>query len=187
MATPALSTPTAARERLRAVVRDESFLYGRFTLSSGRPANYFLDMKPTMLDPEGANLIADLMLEAIGKEPVDAVGGLAAGCIPIVTLVAARSFHSAHPIAGFFVRKEPKGHGTNKLIDGNLEPGMRVVLVEDVTTTGQSVMRAVHEARRIGCKVERVVTVVDRLEGAEENLRREGIELIALFNRDEFR
>ncbi|MSO76571.1 MAG: orotate phosphoribosyltransferase [Alphaproteobacteria bacterium] len=187
MASNASQTRRAARERLRDIIQEKSFLYGDFTLSSGRSASYFLDMKPTMLDPEGANLIADLMLEAIGTGEVDAVGGLAAGCIPIVTLVTARSFHTPRPISGFFVRKEPKGHGTNKLIDGNLRPGMAVVLVEDVTTTGQSVMRAVMEARQMACKVERVVTVVDRLEGARENLDREGIELIALFNRDEFR
>jgi orotate phosphoribosyltransferase len=187
MATAARATRPAGRDRLREIIQEKSFLYGNFTLASGRNATYFLDMKPTMLDPEGANLIADLVLEAIGPDKVDAVGGLAAGCIPIVTLVAARSFHTPHPISGFFVRKEPKGHGTNKLIDGNLRAGMRVVLVEDVTTTGGSVMRAVNEARGLGCTVERIVTVVDRLEGARENLRQQGIELVALFTRDEFR
>ena len=189
MATPALSTPTAARERLRAIIQDKSFLYGRFTLSSGRPANYFLDMKPTMLDPEGANLIADLMLEAIGKEPVDAVGGLAAGCIPIVTLVAARSFHSAHPIAGFFVRKEPKGHGTGQWLEGvkTFPKGAELLVVEDVVTTGGSSLKAIQAIRAAGFVVKQVLTIVDREEGGAAAFAAADVELLPLLKLSQIR
>jgi orotate phosphoribosyltransferase len=108
------------------------------------------------------------------------------GAVPIVSVVSARSYYTDHRIPAFFVRKELKGHGTNKLIEGYLKPGTKVMFVDDVTTTGGSVMRAIQAARNIGCHVDKVITVVDRLEGAKENLAREGIELIPLFTRRDF-
>ena len=107
------------------------------------------------------------------------------GAIPIVNSVVQRSY-DRKPIPGFFVRKESKQRGTQKLIEGNLTPASSVVLVEDVTTTGGSVLRAVEAVRDLGCTVTKVVTVVDRLEGASENLSKHGIELVALFTRDDF-
>jgi len=178
---------TDARERLRQIIKAESLLTGgAFTLASGRPSGYFFDMKKTMLHPEGMALAADLIIEAIADLPeVRFVGGLEVGAIPLVAAVAVRSWPK-RPLQGFFVRKEPKGHGTNKVIDGRLEPGAPVVLFEDVTTTGGSVMKAVNAVRAEGCTVARIVTIVDRLEGARDNLAREGIPLAALFTREDF-
>lgn len=142
-------------------------------------------MKRTMFDPEGAALLADLLFDTIKAEDVEFIGGLETGAIPIVAALCARSWPQK-PIRGFFVRKENKGHGTDQRIDGLLEQGSKVILFEDVTTTGGSVMQAVDQARKLGCAVLKVVSVVDRLEGAEGNFRAAGIEFEALFTWRDF-
>jgi len=174
------------RQQLLDLIRRNSLLQNRdFRLASGRASNYFFDMKKTMFDPEGAALIADLLFEAIKDEDVGYIGGLETGAIPIVAAVCARSWPE-RPIKGFFVRKEEKGHGTDQLVDGHLEPGGRVVLFEDVTTTGGSTMQAVAKARQFQCEIVKVVAIVDRLEGAAENFRAAGIPFEALFTRRDF-
>ncbi len=175
-----------ARDRLREIIADKSLTRGRFKLASGGESDIFFDMKTTLLDPEGAALAADLVLDLLAGERVDAVGGLVLGACPVVSAVCLKSGERGRPIPGFFVRKEPKGRGTDKLIEGNLEPGWRVVVVEDVTTEGNSALRAAQAVRDAGGTVAKVVTVVDRLQGARENLAKEGLELAALFTRDDF-
>src|SRR5689334_5528142 len=174
------------RQKLLAIIRRESLLQDRdFQLASGRSSNFFFDMKKTMFDPEGAALLADLLFEAIRDEEVDYIGGLETGAIPIVAALCLRSWPTK-PIRGFFVRKEMKGHGTDRRIDGHLANGSRVILFEDVTTTGGSAMQAVGQARQAGCTILKVISVVDRLEGAEENFRAAGIEFESLFTRRDF-
>jgi orotate phosphoribosyltransferase len=175
------------RERLRRIIRDRSFRNDRtFTLASGRTSTIFFDLKPTMLDPEGINLLADLVLEKLAGTAAGYIGGLAMGAVPVIVATVAKSHGTDRPLRGFWVRKEQKGHGVMNLIDGPIEEGAAVVIVEDVTTTGGSVMKAIDQARSRGCKIAAVVTVVDRLEGAREALRQQGIDLIALFDRDDF-
>jgi orotate phosphoribosyltransferase len=177
----------AAYARLRDIIYRNSLLRGdSFKLSSGQTTNYFFNMKTTMLDPEGANLIADAILEQLASEQVDAIGGMALGAVPIVSVVSAKSLATGRPVPAFFVRKELKGHGTDQRIEGLLKAGTRAILVDDVTTTGASVMKAVTAARDFGCHVDTVITVVDRLEGAEENLRLEGVRLVPLYTRKDF-
>ena len=142
-------------------------------------------MKKTMFDPEGAALLADLLFAMINDADVEYIGGLETGAIPIVALLCLRSW-PGKPLKGFFVRKEIKGHGTDQRVDGLLEPGSKVILFEDVTTTGGSVMQAVEQVRRLQCPVTKVVSVVDRLEGAADNFRKAGIEFEALFTRRDF-
>jgi orotate phosphoribosyltransferase len=174
------------RARLRQIIKDKSFsLGGSFTLASGAGSNFYFDMKKTMFDPEGAALIGDVLFEAIRADAVDQVGGLEIGAVPIATAVAMRSWPE-RPIRAFFVRKEAKGHGTNKLIDGQYSDGGRTILFEDVTTTGGSVMKAVEAVRARGGTVAKIVTLVDRLEGAKANLAEQGIELVAIFTKDDF-
>jgi orotate phosphoribosyltransferase len=176
----------AKRQRLREIIRDRSLLQDRgFVLSSGRSSNFFFDMKRTLLDPEGAVLVTDLLFDMIRGEDVDAVGGLETGAIPIVALLCARSWPEK-PITGFFVRKEAKGHGTDQRIDGLLDPGARVILFEDVTTTGGSVMQAGEQVRRLDCKIVRVISIVDRLEGAVGNFKAAGIPFESLFTWRDF-
>lgn len=174
------------RERLRVLIAKRSLLRDRgFVLASGRASNYFFDMKKTMFDPEGAALLSDLLFAMIRDDPVEYVGGLETGAIPLVVLLCRRSWPEK-PLQGFFVRKEEKGHGTDQRIDGRLERGAPVILFEDVTTTGGSVMQAAAAARALDCTVHKIVTVVDRLEGAAENFARAGVRFEALFTRDDF-
>ena len=171
------------RRRLLAIIREKSFLTegGPFKLASGGMSDFYLDMKPTTFSPEGLNLIADILYDMLREDhSVDAVGGLELGALPITNAVSMRSW-SDRPIDGFIVRKEKKGHGTDKKIDGNFRPDSNVVLFEDVTTRGGSVMEAVNAVRSRGATVSKIITIVDRLEGATENLRKEGIELVAVF------
>jgi orotate phosphoribosyltransferase len=174
------------RQKLLAIISRASLLHGgEFRLTSGRSSNFFIDLKKTMLDPEGASLLADLLFEKIRAETVDCIGGMATGAIPLVAALCLRSWPEK-PMKGFFIRKEAKGHGTDQRVDGLLEPGSRVILFEDVTTTGGSALRAVDEARHHQCAILKVITVVDRLEGAEENFRKAGIPFEALFTRRDF-
>ena len=174
------------KDRLAAIIRCQSLLLNRdFVLVSGRSSNFFFDMKKTMLDPEGATLLADLLFDNIRAEDVDYIGGLETGAIPIIAALCVRSWPEK-PLRGFFVRKEVKGHGTDQRIDGLLEKGTNVILFEDVTTTGGSALQAVTQARQFGCEIVKVVSVVDRLEGAEENFRAAGIRFEALFTWRDF-
>jgi orotate phosphoribosyltransferase len=177
----ATTAPADQRARLLQIVKAKSLLKGEFKLVSGAISTYYLDMKPTMFDPEGLALIAELVFDMLRDDRAfDAIGGLELGAVPIINAVCARSWPE-RPIDGFVVRKENKGHGTDKKIDGNFRPNTTVILFEDVTTKGGSVMQAVHAVRASGATVKRIITLVDRLEGAEENLKREGIPLVPIF------
>lgn len=175
------------RRRLIEIITAKSLNKDRsFKLASGGASGFYFDMKPTLLDPEGSTLAADLILECLEGERVDLVGGLALGAVPIIAAVTVRSHASRRAIPGFFVRKDEKERGTEKLIEGNIEAGRTAVIIEDVTTRGTSSLKAVEAARAAGCTVNTVVAIVDRLEGAADNLRRHGLKLIALTTRDDY-
>ena len=172
---------TDARARLLEIIRQKSLLRGTFKLVSGATSNYYLDMKPTTFDPEGATLIGEIICDMMqGDTDIDSIGGLELGAVPIVAAVCAQSFRG-RPVNGFVVRKEKKGHGTDQKIDGNFKPNTTVVLIEDVTTKGGSVMQAVNAVRAQGATVKKIITIVDRLEGAEANLKKEGLVLAPIF------
>jgi orotate phosphoribosyltransferase len=168
-----MSNP-ASRTRLRDIIRARSFSTGgNVKLASGRTSSFYFNMKPTMLDPEGAHLIGELVLDAIADVPADYVGGLEMGAVPLATSVAVASHARGRRLPAFFVRKAPKDHGTEKLVEG-LAPGeslagKRVIIVEDVTTTGGSSMKAIEAARKEGAEIACVVAIVDRDEGAVAN------------------
>ncbi|MBM3516300.1 MAG: orotate phosphoribosyltransferase [Alphaproteobacteria bacterium] len=175
--------------RLCALVRERSLIQlpagQEIRLASGRMGRFYFNMKATIFHPEGAYLIASLIVERLRGAGVDAVGGLEMGAVPVVAAVALRSHEMGVPVAGFFVRKQPKAHGTKERIEGILSPGERVALLEDVTTTGGSVLKAVAAVREIGCTVARVITLVDRQEGAAETLAAHGLTLEALLTADD--
>lgn len=174
-------------ERLRQIVAERSFSQGaEFTLASGKTSTFYFDMKQTMLDPEGANLIGELVLEKTAALGADYVGGLAMGAVPIAVAVVMKSQATARPMKGFWVRKEVKEHGTRKKADGYLPDGSDVLIVEDVATTGGSALQAIEEVRGRGCRIAAVVTIVDRQDGARERLQAEGIEMISLFKTSDF-
>lgn len=170
------------KERLLEIIKKKSLLIGgNFKLASGGMTDYYLDMKPTTFDPEGAALTAEIVYSRLRDGlDIDAIGGLEMGCVPIIATVCALSWRG-RPIQGFVVRKEKKGHGTDKKIDGNFTNNSNVVLIDDVTTKGGSVMEAVRAVRDRGATVKKIITIVDRLEGAVENLRKEGIALDAIY------
>ena len=178
------------RGRLVEIIRARSFRRGKIKLASGGESDFYFDMKPSMFDPEGARLIAELMLQELRALNADYVGGLEMGAVPIIGGICLQSALDGKPVRGFFVRKEPKQHGTRRLVEGLTETeslaGKTVVLVEDVTTTGGSVMKAVEAATQDGGTVAAVVTIVDRLEGAAQNLAQRGIKLVPLCTARDF-
>jgi orotate phosphoribosyltransferase len=180
----------AARARLKEIIATRSFGRGEITLASGRKSDFYFNLKPTMLDPEGAALLAQLSLEALSKEKLDAIGGLEMGAVPISGAVAALSWISGTPLPNFFVRKKPKEHGAKLLVEGLTRgeslAGKNVAIVEDVTTTGESALKAANAAKESGAKVGLVLTIVDRQEGATETFRSAGLRFHALFTADEF-
>ncbi len=184
--------PGFDRAALMAIIRARSFSQGtNVTLASGRASSFYFDMKPTMLDPDGAVQVALAMARTIKPLKADFVGGLAMGAVPIVSALAPVSALAGDPIRVFFVRKEAKGHGAKRQVEGlavgeSLD-GKRVVVVEDVTTTGGSAMQAVEVVREAGATVTDLVTIVDREEGAEKNLSPEGIALHPIFRASEFK
>ena len=182
-ATP--TSPAQARARLAAIIRTRSFGRGEVTLASGRKSDFYFNLKPTMLDAEGAPLLAELTHEALSKEKIDYVGGLEMGAVPIAGAIAQLSFLKGTPMQAFFVRKKPKEHGARLSIEG-LAPGeslkgKRVVIVEDVTTTGGSAIKAAEAVRETGAVIVMVFTMVDREDGAAETFARAGLAFRALF------
>jgi orotate phosphoribosyltransferase len=180
-----VETVQKIRERLLQVLKERSLFWGEFTLSAGGTSRYYIDAKRTLMDAEGAHLVARLLLEKMQEAGANAVGGPSIGADFIVPAVAAWSFQQGHPVEAFVVRKEPKKHGQRRLIEGNLSEGAKAVLVDDVITTGGSVIRAVKAVREEGGEVLKVLCLVDRKEGGAENLAAEGIPLEGIFQIDE--
>lgn len=190
MTSPATSGPEA-RNALIALVRERSFQTGpEMKLASGRTSTIYFNMKPTMMHPEGARLIATLMLDALTDAKANYIGGLEMGAVPVVTAVAAVGSMQGRPLPSFFVRKSVKEHGTQALIEGLAKTeslaGKRVVIAEDVTTTGGSALKAVEAVRATGGEVVCVTTVVDRQEGAAEAFAAAGLRFVPILTAADF-
>ena len=181
---------SASRARLAEIIRKRSFGRGEITLASGRKSDFYFNLKPTMLDPEGASLLAELTFEALKDDALDYVGGLEMGAVPLAGAIAQLSWIKGHPIAAFFVRKKPKEHGARLAVEGLAKgetlAGKRIVIVEDVTTTGGSAMIAVQAAKDAGADIAMVLSVVDRQDGAAEFYGHQGIRFEAVFTASEF-
>ncbi len=173
------------RENLRQLLITRSLQIGHFTLTSGITSTHYIDAKKTTLDPEGAYLCARLILDELARNQVDAeaIGGLTLGADPVVAAVAAVSFAERDrytPLPAFIVRKEAKKHGTQLYIEGfEGEKGSRIVIFDDVCTTAASALKSIEKAEAQGYKVASVICLVDREQGAEENLR--GYSFLRLF------
>ncbi|MEE9913579.1 MAG: orotate phosphoribosyltransferase [Deltaproteobacteria bacterium] len=161
------------KERLGEIILERSFKYSDnppFTLASGRQSNFYFNCKPTTLDPEGMNLIGEIIFDMIKDAPVTAAGGLTLGADPIADALAVISWQKGRPVKSFIVRKDVKDHGTKSAIEGSVQSGERVVIIDDVITTGGSTITAIDHARRAGLVIDRVITLIDREEGGRENI-----------------
>ncbi len=156
--------------------------FGKFTLASGRESDYYVDIKKAITDPQILSQIGKMIASKIAGSKVDKVAGPALGAVPIATAV---SLASGIPM--LMIRKSKKGYGTSKLIEGDLANGDQVVVVEDVTTTGNSLLKAVNAVKDNGGVMVRALVVVDREEGATENLAKKGIKLEPLVTKSDFK
>ncbi len=177
------------KRRLLALLKQKSLKRGRFLLASGMWSDYYIDGKQTSLDPEGAYLIGRLLFAAVVQNPPlpQAIGGVTLGADPLVTATCVISYIEGSPLKGFIIRKTPKDHGTQRWIEGaeSLHPGAEVVIVEDVLTTGGTVLSGVRHVQEEGFRVRAVCALIDRQEGAAQRLLNEGIHLTALFTKED--
>lgn len=172
------------KERLLTILAKQSYKEGKVFLVSGKESNYYIDGKQTSLDAEGGTIISVLFLRML-KDNVQAVGGLSVGADPLSSGVSQVGYLLGRRLDAFYVRKEPKGHGTNKWIEGLVKQGMRVAILEDVVTTGGSSLKAIEKIREIGCTVEQILSVVDRNEGGREIFKQKGLGYNYLFDKKE--
>jgi len=181
----------SARDSLRQMLLEKSVRTGHFVLASGKESDLYIDCRTTTLDPVGANLVGELGWHAVRERirveqlAVAAIGGMTMGADPIslaVGMISAR-LDPAEALQVFTVRKEPKGHGRGKQIEGNFTSGDTVVVVDDVITTGGSTLKAIDAIEREGGKVAFALVLVDREEGGREAIEARGVPVVALFTR----
>jgi len=177
------------KQRLKEIILEKSYRKGTFKLSSGRESDFYIDGKQTTLSAEGAYLCGKLIFQLIKKHPenIAAVGGMTLGADPLVTAASLVSFLENAPIPAFIVRKESKKHGTEAYLEGqkNMPPGCAVALLEDVVTTGGTLLKVIERVQNQGFKVAQIITIVDRQEGGAETLAEKGFKLEAIFTREE--
>lgn len=174
-----------ARDELLQLIADEAVFHGDFTLSSGRKATYYIDLRKLSLDHRAAPLIGDVLLDLIDDLEFDAVGGLTLGADPLANAVMHRALARGKKVDAFVVRKEPKDHGRGKQIEGPDVAGKRVVVVEDTSTTGGSPLKAVEALRREGAEVIAVAVIVDRATGAQDVIESAGVPYRAAISLDD--
>ncbi len=172
-------------ERLMELVKEKSLTYGDFTLSSGIKSPYYFDGRMTTLSPEGAYLVGKKVFQLLKEDDIQAVGGPTLGADPMVVAVTLVSYMEGKPIPAFIVRSELKKHGTRRHIEGNLPAAGRVAIVDDVITTGGAIFKAVWVVEEEGCRVGKVVVLLDRNQGGSDELRKSGYDVEALLSADE--
>ena len=163
------------KERLADIVIERSFRYRDdppFTLASGKTSNFYFNCKPTALDPEGMNLIGNIIFDMLEDSEITATGGLTLGADPIANALSVISYQRGKPIKSFIVRKDVKEHGTKGRIEGDVKKGEKVAILDDVITTGGSTIIAIERAREAGLEVDRVIALIDREEGGRENIEK---------------
>lgn len=173
------------RDRLLQLIKDLAVVHGRVTLSSGKEADYYVDLRRITLHGEAAPLAGEVMLDLVEDLQVDAVGGLTMGADPVATAMLHAAARRGGQLDAFVVRKSEKAHGLQQRIEGPSVQGRRVLVVEDTSTTGGSPLTAVEAVREAGGEVVAVAVIVDRASGAEEKIRAQGVDYRAAFGLDE--
>ncbi len=174
------------RQRLIELFHERALKFGDFTLVSGKKSTYYLDGKQITLHSKGLQLISAGLLELLDDVSFDAIGGMSIGADPIIGGVLALAATQDRSLDGFMVRKEPKGHGLERYIEGPVKPGMKVVIIDDVVTTGGSSLLAVDRAQKFGCEVVLVVGIVDRMEGGAANFAERDLPFRTLLTIEDF-
>ena len=170
-----IETQSESARKIREIAYEVgALLQGEFTLASGRKSSRYFEGKKITLQPEGAYQVGKAIFDELAEAGVDAVGGLATGAYPIATAVAMVSHLEGKPVSAFVVREEQKDHGARRLIEGHLREGSRVAIVDDVITSGGSIIKAINAVEERNCRVVKVIALVDRHEGGVEKLRGKG-------------
>lgn len=172
----------AQRDQLRQMLLERSMRFGEFVLSSGATSNYYIDVRKTSLHPQGLRLISHLFYELIQHEDVTAVGGLTLGADPLVSGLMLHAAEKGRPLEGFLVRKTSKDHGLRGQVEGNLAGHKRVIILDDVITSGESSLIAAEAAESYKADVVRILTVVDREQGASQIFQQRGYPFSSLFS-----
>jgi orotate phosphoribosyltransferase len=176
------------KRRLAEIVIEKSFKFRDnppFTLASGKTSNYYFNCKPTTLDPEGMNLIGGILFSMLADSEATAAGGLTLGADPLANALSVISYQKGKPIKSFIVRKDVKDHGTKSAIEGDVRVGEKVVVLDDVITTGGSTITAIERVRDAGFVVEKVIALIDREEGGKENILQRVAKVEAVLTRSE--
>ena len=175
------------KRRLARLLVEKSYREGDFVLASGRRSDYYFDCRVTALHAEGSWLIGTLFNHMLSEMDIKGVGGMTMGADPLVAATTVISHEQGRPLHGLLVRKEAKGHGTGQYVEGlgNFSTGDRVAMLEDVVTTGGSLLKACDRIRDAGLSIVAVCAILDREEGGREKLREAGYDLLALFTRAE--
>jgi orotate phosphoribosyltransferase len=173
--------------RLHSIIEDNALLRGDFRLSSGSQSSYFFQLRQASLHREGARLIGGIIVGFMRARAIRCVGGLEMGAVPLVTAAVCVGAEENYPVDGFFVRKKAKGHGARELVDGYVADGEEILAVDDVTTTGGSMMKALAGlAEERNCTVRWGLSIVDREQGAAAELARHGVKLVSIFTKADF-
>lgn len=174
------------REELRQLIIEKAYSKGEFILSSGKKSDYYIDARLVTLDPKGVTLIAQLMLDEVKDDNLDAIGGPTLGADPMIGAFGVLSFQSGKPLNTFIIRKEAKGHGKERQVEGpELKAGARIVLVDDVATTGKAFLHSLDVLKEMDVDVVKCICVVDRNDGAPEAVAAKGSKMVSLFNINE--
>ena len=178
-------TQSEAQIILEMAKRKGALMFGNFKLSAGGTSSYYFDGRLITLDPEGAYRVAKAIMPILRECNAGAIAGPTLGADPIVSAVALLSYLEGHPIPGLIVRKEAKQHGGMRAIEGPLKKGARVAIVDDTCSTGSSILHAIDATQEAGCRVVKVISILDRHQGGSDELRRRGYDFVALLEANE--
>jgi len=170
------------RDQLRQMLLNRSMRFGEFVLSSGATSNYYIDVRKTSLHPEGLRLISRLFYELIEHEEATAIGGLTLGADPLVAGLMTYAAEKGRPLQGFLVRRTSKDHGLRGQVEGNLAGHKRVIILDDVITSGESALIAAEAAESYKAEIARILAVVDREQGASQIFQQKGYLFTSLFS-----
>jgi len=182
-----LENMTETKDKLLHAIKTKAYREGDFTLASGQKSTYYIDCKEVTLDAVGSLLVGKMIFRTVRDWNATAVGGMELGSVPISTAVSVVSAIEGAPLANFIVRKQPKGHGTGKRLEGKVSAGTKVVVVEDVVSTGGSSLKAIEALREVGAEIVGLVSIVDREMGGREAFEKAGVRYQPLFTISELK